>query len=170
MTKPKNSNCDKTQNSNCDETEKLKLWWNSKTQIVIKFYTWNFDETKLKRWQNSKTKIVTKLKTQIVTKLKNSNCDRAQIVRSKTQNLKMWQNLRTQIIRAPADPEPSIKDSGFTRTGLGVPVLCLHTATWPGRGPCLAETIWAGSRERFLVLFRNGLTGTGSGACWAETV
>ena len=27
---------------------------------------------------------------------------------------------------------------------------------WPGRGPCLAETVWAGSRERFLVLFGNG--------------
>ena len=31
--------------------------------------------------------------------------------------------------RAPADREVSIKDSGFTRTGLGVTVLCLHTAT-----------------------------------------
>ena len=29
--------------------------------------------------------------------------------------------------RAPADREVSIKDSGFTRTGLGVTVLCLHT-------------------------------------------
>ena len=72
--------------------------------------------------------------------------------------------------RAPADREVSIKDSGFTRTGLGVTVLCLHTATWLGRSPCLAFTVWAGSRERFLVLFGNGLTGTGSGACWAETV
>ena len=62
--------------------------------------------------------------------------------------------------RAPADCEASIKDSGFTRTVLGVTVLCLHTATWPGRGTCLAETVWAGSRERFLVLFGNGLTGT----------
>ena len=31
--------------------------------------------------------------------------------------------------RAPADREVSIKDSGFTRTGLGVTVLYLHTAT-----------------------------------------
>ena len=31
--------------------------------------------------------------------------------------------------RAPADRKASIKDSGFTRTGLGVTVLCLHTAT-----------------------------------------
>ena len=30
---------------------------------------------------------------------------------------------------APADREASIKDSGFTRTGFGVTVLCLHTAT-----------------------------------------
>ena len=32
----KSSNCDESKNSNCDETQKLKLWWNSKTQIVIK--------------------------------------------------------------------------------------------------------------------------------------
>ena len=31
--------------------------------------------------------------------------------------------------RAPADHEVSVKDSGFTRTGLGVTALCLHTAT-----------------------------------------
>ena len=35
-------------------------------------------------------------------------------------------------------------------------VLCMHTATWPGRGPCLAKTVWAGSREIFLFLFGNG--------------
>ena len=35
----------------------------------------------------------------------------------------------TDNTRAPADREVSIKDSGFTRTGLGVTVLCLHTAT-----------------------------------------
>ena len=54
--------------------------------------------------------------------------------------------------------------------GLGVTVLCMHTATWPGRGLCLAETVCAGSKERLLFLFGNGLTGTGSGACLAETV
>ena len=32
------------------------------------------------------------------------------------------------MARAPADHEASIKDSGFTRTGLSVTVLCLHTA------------------------------------------
>ena len=34
----------------------------------------------------------------------------------------------------------------------------------------MAETVWAGSRERFLVWFGNGLIGTGSGASLAETV
>ena len=34
----------------------------------------------------------------------------------------------------------------------------------------MAQTVWAGSRERFLFLFGNGLTGTGSGSCWAKTV
>ena len=58
--------------------------------------------------------------------------------------------------RAQTDREASIKDSGFTKPRLGVTVLCLHTATWPERGPCLAETVWAGSREQFLVLFVNG--------------
>ena len=42
VTKHKNSNCEKTQivtnlkNTNCDRTLKLKLWQNSKTQIVTK--------------------------------------------------------------------------------------------------------------------------------------
>jgi hypothetical protein len=62
----------KLKNSNCAETQKLKLWWNSKTQIVIKL--------KLKWWQNSKS--------QIVTKLKNSNRDNTQIVRDKIRNSK----------------------------------------------------------------------------------
>ena len=34
--KLKNSNFDETQKSNCDETLKLKLWWNSTTQAVMK--------------------------------------------------------------------------------------------------------------------------------------
>ena len=67
-----------------------------------------------------------------------------------------WSRQLVPIIRAPADREVFIKDSGFTRPGSGVTVLGLHCAHWPGRGPCLAETVWAGSRERFLVLFRNG--------------
>ena len=118
MIKLKILNCDETQNliylknSNCDHTEKFKLWWNSKTQIVMKLKTQivmtlktsNCDKTlnsncnktqKLKFCQNSKTQIVTKLKlwqksncekksiTQNVTKLKNSNCH-------KTQKLELW--------------------------------------------------------------------------------
>ena len=76
----------KLKNSNCDETQQLQLWWNLKTQIVIKFKTQivmklkssNGDEThKLKWWLNSKT--------QIVMKLKNSNCE-------ETKKPKFWQN------------------------------------------------------------------------------
>ena len=59
----------KLKNSNGDETQKLKLWSNSKTQILIK----------------------KNLKTWIVMKLKNSNCD-------ETQNLKLWQNSKAQIM------------------------------------------------------------------------
>ena len=62
-----------------------------------------------------------------------------------------------QSRRAPAHREVSIIDSGLTRPGLGETVLYLHSATGPGRGPCLTETVWAGSRERFLVLCRKGL-------------
>ena len=36
-----------------------------------------------------------------------------------------------------------------------------NSATWPGRGHCLTETVWAGSRERFLVLCCNGLNRNG---------
>ena len=58
----------KLKNSNYDETKKIKLWWNSKTQIVIKLKTpivlklknSNCDEIqKLKLWWNLKTKMVT---------------------------------------------------------------------------------------------------------------
>ena len=70
MTKLKNSNCDKTKkkvnftkikNSNCDKTQKLKLWQESKIQIVTKLKKSNcdnmkksdFDKTqKLKLWQS----------------------------------------------------------------------------------------------------------------------
>ena len=54
--------------------------------------------------------------------------------------------------RATTEPGKRILQGG----GIYRMVLCLHTATWPGRGPCLAETVWAGSRERFLLLFGNG--------------
>ena len=45
MVKLKNSNSDKIQILNCDETQKLKLWWNSKTQVMMKLKNSNCDET-----------------------------------------------------------------------------------------------------------------------------
>ena len=62
-----------------------------------------------------------------------------------------WLNLR-----APTDHGVSIKESGFTRPGSGVRFPFLHCASRPGLGPGLAETVWAESRERFLVFFSNG--------------
>ena len=58
--------------------------------------------------------------------------------------------------RALADREAFKKDSGFTRPGSGVTVLFLHCPRKRGRGPGLAVTVRAGTRERFLVLFGNG--------------
>ena len=52
----------KLKNSNCDKTQKLKLWqlqMGKKTQKVTKLK--NSNVTKLKMWQNSKTQIVTLL-------------------------------------------------------------------------------------------------------------
>ena len=63
----------KPKNSNCGKIQKLKLRWNSKTQMGTKLKTQNV--TKLK-------------KTQIETKLKNSNCDKTHAV----TKLKLWQN------------------------------------------------------------------------------
>ena len=85
--------------SNCDKTKNLKLWWNSKSQILMKPKNSNCDETqKLKLWWISNTQIVTKLKNsfcdenQIVMKLKNSNCD-------ETPKVKFWRNSKTQIVK-----------------------------------------------------------------------
>ena len=90
------------------QTQELKLWPNSKTQLM----------SKLTFLLNLKiVTVVTKLKknTQIVTKLKNSNCEKnlklkklsnskTQIVTKlkysnydRTQRLKVWQNLKIQI-------------------------------------------------------------------------
>ena len=86
----KNWNCDKTKTQNGK---------NSKTQIMTKLKNSNFDKThKLKLWQNSKTQIVKKnykkksrfdktKKTQIVTKIKNSN-------RHTTQKYLFWLSAR----------------------------------------------------------------------------
>ena len=66
------------------------------------------------------------------------------------------QNERISVIRDPVDSEASIKDLGFTIPGLVVTVLCLQTATQTGKRKCLAETFWAESRERFMVLLGKG--------------
>ena len=50
----------KLKNSNCDQTQNLKLWQNSKTQIVKKNWKTQIF-TQLKLLQNLKTQIVTKL-------------------------------------------------------------------------------------------------------------
>ena len=82
----------KLKHSNYDK--KLKLWQNSRTQIVMQ----------LKWWQNSKTQIVTKLKkNQIVTKLKKkSYCDKTQKLKMGSKKIvELWQNLscdKTQIV------------------------------------------------------------------------
>ena len=55
-------------------------------------------------------------------------------------------------VRAPTEPGKRILQRGR----IYKMVLWLDTATWPGRGPCLAETVWAGSRDRFLFWFGNG--------------
>ena len=60
----KNSNCDFYPKLKSNETQKLKLWLNSRTQILMKLKSSNYDETQEHElgW-NSKTQIV---KTQIV--------------------------------------------------------------------------------------------------------
>ena len=92
-----NLNCDKLKNLIYDipktqimtklkklklTTQKLKLWQNSKTQIVRekkspKLENSNWDKTqKLELWQNSKIQIVTKLNNSNCDKTKKSNCDK----------------------------------------------------------------------------------------------
>ena len=72
-------------NSNCDDTQKLNLWWNSKTHIVIELKI-----QILTKLQNSNCEKLNNSKfdqTQMVTKLKNSNLDG-------TQKLKLGHNLK----------------------------------------------------------------------------
>ena len=100
--------------------QKLKLWPNSKTQILTKLKKLKFggknqnlncEKTKiltklekLNLWQNQ---ILRKQKNQILTKLKKSNCDESfkKILfwqNSKTQNmtqLKLWQNSKTNLVK-----------------------------------------------------------------------
>ena len=60
------------------------------------------------------------------------------------------------------EPGNSIRDPGFARTGTGLLVLLLYENTWPGHGPCLAETVQNGSRKWFPGLVWECLAGTGS--------
>ena len=67
---------------------------------------------------------------------KHSNSNSNEKCKECKEDFKCVQDLQLYMIndhaertRAPADREASIKDSGFTRTGFGVTVLCLHTAT-----------------------------------------
>ena len=85
-----------------EKTLQLKLWQNSKTQIVTKVENSNSGEKKtqkLQLLQNSKIQIVTNLKCsicekiKIVTKLKNSSCVKTKI--------KWQQNSKTQIVIKP---------------------------------------------------------------------
>ena len=58
-----NSNCDGIHITQiCDKTQKLKLWRNWKTPIVMKLKLKCDKIEKLNLWQNSKTQIGTKLK------------------------------------------------------------------------------------------------------------
>ena len=66
---------------NCDKTQKLKLWENSKTQIV----------TKLKTEIGTTTKISPKNSKFNCDETEKSNCD-------ETQKLKLWSNSETQIV------------------------------------------------------------------------
>ena len=85
MTKLKNKTL--WQHSNCDKSQHLKMWQNSKTQIMTKLKKPYCDKTqKHKLWQNSATQIVTKLKTQIVTKQKRLS--------KKTWKIQLWTKLK----------------------------------------------------------------------------
>ena len=84
--KLKSSNCDGTQKLKLGLTPKLKLVWNSKTQIESKLKNSSCDETqKLILWWN--------LKTQAMMKLKHLNCDKTKKNSNgdKTLKLKWWQ-------------------------------------------------------------------------------
>ena len=74
--------------SNWDQTQKLKLWWNAKTQIL-----WNSKTQTVMKLKNSNCDESQKLKL-----LWNSHCDETQFLFYKTQNLQLWQNLKTQIV------------------------------------------------------------------------
>ena len=86
MTKFKTQILIKLKNSNNDKTQKLKLWENSKTQIVTKkniYILWQNSKTKNGKKSNYEKKNFSWEKTQIVAKLKlgqKSSCVKTQIV------------------------------------------------------------------------------------------
>ena len=76
-----NSKSDKTKNSNTSIPQKLKMWQNTKSQIVTKLENSKCDFTqKLKLWQNSKTLAMIKLKTQTLKKLRKLNPEKTQFL------------------------------------------------------------------------------------------
>ena len=88
-------------------------------------------------WQSMKAVLITlsdmELQQQEASAMKKQDLDRSTQkdstgVADHLEGLEMW-----SPNRAPADRDVSIKDSGFTRPGLDGTVLCLHTATSPGR-------------------------------------
>ena len=95
--KLKNSNCDQTQELKLWKIKKLKLLYNSKTEMVTELKNSNSYKTNKKNSNYNKTKLVTKLKwwqnskcdkTQVVTKPKlwqNSNCEKKNLKSDKTQ-------------------------------------------------------------------------------------
>ena len=87
----------KLKNSNYDKTQILKLWANSKTQIVEKLSSASSDSSDSSDKQIPSHFLVLKIvreknsKSKIVTKPKNSNFD-------KNQKHKLWQDLKTKIL------------------------------------------------------------------------
>ena len=70
------------------------MWWNLKTQIVMKLKNWKCDKIKIK--SNCDVTL-----TEIRTKLKlgqNSNCEGEKHNNQNVTKLNLWQNLRTQIM------------------------------------------------------------------------
>ena len=86
-------------NINCNKTPKVKLWQNSKTEIMTNLRNSNKKKIKNIIRDKTQTQMVTKLKCQQNSssnsnKNQNLNCD-------KTQKLKCWPNSKTQIVQKP---------------------------------------------------------------------
>ena len=119
----------KLKNSNCGETQKLKLGWNSQTQIVMKLNTKIVIKKKMKSWWNLKTQIVMKLKTKDVIKLKISN-----LMKLKTQ---IVMKLKTHIVI-------KLKSSNWDETKKTQVVIKLKQIKW-----------WQTSRRQIVTKLKN---------------